>query len=436
LNLKKFVRLRSNAIKPTRTFSARPLTKMSATWWNSKNWITIRHPGYDDECNVLLLLCAFDHPLGGIHYQTALTACGILAGNRWDGTLTTSQNYSPQLPPPSGILVAKDAYFHLPDWQPKTTDVAEDALLACRYPIVRSFEDWTFPHGNLPPIWEGIRKPLSNASGEGPVEIPVTHPDSTQISDDEAAALTRARCQICDHPKCDAGPWMLVPNLFWKWFTRNSMQPYLQNKNVAFFAEIDDEEAEKSKLRMVGRRNVISFGRHCYGERHPCDLWTALAMGQFSFAPKYEVGGNATLVAHLFAPQMDENGACWDQGLHSAHDSLLQRSESLSLEMLFSRFALDVFQNLDLFLQAGVPRDLSVLDHKNQLHYLTASSSLCAESFIHATRWSVEHHDASFRFPSSVGPVICDGCDQVRVNPYKLTVSFLRFISVLLWPPL
>lgn len=100
---------------------------------------------------------------------------------------------------------------------------------------------------------------------------------------------------------------MLVPNLFWKWFTRNNMQPYLQNKNVDSFAEIGDEEAEKSKLRMVRRRNAISFGRNCYGERHPCDFWTALAMGQFSFAPKYEVGDNATLVAHFFAPQMGEN---------------------------------------------------------------------------------------------------------------------------------
>jgi hypothetical protein len=435
--LKIFARLRTKAIKPTRTFSSQSFTKMSATWWNSRNWIHIRHPGYEDDCNVLLLLYAFDHPLGGTHYQTALTACGILAGNRWDGVLTTSRIYAPQPPPPSGILVAKDVYFHLPDWQPKPTDVGDDVFLAYRYPIVRSFEDWIFPHDNLPPIWEAIRDPPSNAGSEGPVELPLTQAsNSAQILDDDAAALTKSHCQICDHPKCDAEPWMLVPSLYWKWFTRNSMQPYLQVKNVDPIAEVGDQEAEKYKLRMVKRSNVVSVGRNCIGERHPCDLWTALAAGQFSFAPKYEVGGNATLVAHMFAPQMGGNSVYWDQGLHSAHDSLLQRPESLSLEMLFSRFALGTFQNLDLFLQAGVPRDLSVLDHKNQLHYFTASSSICAESFVSVSQWSVEHHDTSFRLPTSVGPLVCDCCDQVRVNPEKSTASCSRFIPVLLWPSL
>jgi hypothetical protein len=392
---------------------------MSATWWNSNNWINIRHPGYDDECNVLLLLYAFDHPLGGIHYQTALTACGILAGNRWDGVLTTSRTYSPQSPPSSGILVAKDAYFHLPDWQPKATDTVEDALLACRYPIVRNFEDWSFPHDNLPPIWADTRKRLSDVGSDESVNNPETQaPGSAEISDDEAAAMTRARCQICDHPKCDAGPWMLVPNLFWIWFARNNMRIYFQDMNATPPAEVGHEEAKTVKLQMARRPNVITFGQNCLGERTPCNLWKALAGSQFGFAPKFELGGNATLVAHMFAPQKDENGVYWNEGLHSANNSLLQRSESLSLEMLFSNFALTVFQNLDLFLQAGVPRDLSVLDHNSQLQYFTASSVMCAESFVPILQWSV-YHDTSFRFQSPLGPVICDSCGQVRLNLIK-----------------
>ena len=50
--------------------------------------VTFRHPGYPDEHNIIMVLPALDDPEGGIHYETALIACAVVAGNRWDGFLS------------------------------------------------------------------------------------------------------------------------------------------------------------------------------------------------------------------------------------------------------------------------------------------------------------------------------------------------------------
>ncbi|KAG9511535.1 hypothetical protein KCU85_g10076, partial [Aureobasidium melanogenum] len=47
--------------------------------------VTFRHPGYRDEHNIIMVLPALDDAQGGIHHETALTACAIVAGNRWNG---------------------------------------------------------------------------------------------------------------------------------------------------------------------------------------------------------------------------------------------------------------------------------------------------------------------------------------------------------------
>jgi hypothetical protein len=133
--------------------------------------IHIRHPGYDDSCNKLLTLYAVDHPDGGVHYETARTACGILAGNRWDGVFTLSPTFSPEDVLSGPYLVGKDAYFHLPDWQPDDSD-GPDAQLKRRYPIYVRWEEWDFPHGNLPQIWQDVMP--------HPDRIKRMHPDHRQ----------------------------------------------------------------------------------------------------------------------------------------------------------------------------------------------------------------------------------------------------------------
>ena len=54
--------------------------------------VTILHPAYNSPSDVLLILSATDHPSGALHHETALVACGIVAGNRWDEYFTTSKN--------------------------------------------------------------------------------------------------------------------------------------------------------------------------------------------------------------------------------------------------------------------------------------------------------------------------------------------------------
>lgn len=57
--------------------------------------ISILHPGYPDDKNCLFLFNACDHPQGGLHKVVVLTACGIIAGNVWDGYLCTTRDGTP-----------------------------------------------------------------------------------------------------------------------------------------------------------------------------------------------------------------------------------------------------------------------------------------------------------------------------------------------------
>lgn len=62
--------------------------------------IRFHHPDPND---ILLTLLAPDHPSGGLHHLTALTACVIVAGNRFDGYFSTAS-----------VLTGGDYCFHVP----------------------------------------------------------------------------------------------------------------------------------------------------------------------------------------------------------------------------------------------------------------------------------------------------------------------------------
>jgi hypothetical protein len=79
-----------------------------------KPTINLRHPGYDDEHNILLKLYAYDHPKVGIHYEAAPIACGIIAVNRWDGILMSSSEYHGESPPSSGVSCVAWRIEHFP----------------------------------------------------------------------------------------------------------------------------------------------------------------------------------------------------------------------------------------------------------------------------------------------------------------------------------
>ncbi|KAF4980499.1 hypothetical protein FZEAL_3503 [Fusarium zealandicum] len=106
--------------------------------------IAFVHPGYDRghwKYHVLLSLLALDD--GGIDYTTAHTACGILAGNRWDGFFSRDRAGDQRIEEPrDGVLRDERYFYHLPGSSPDQP-----------YPILPRFSDWLFPHQALPPAW-------------------------------------------------------------------------------------------------------------------------------------------------------------------------------------------------------------------------------------------------------------------------------------------
>lgn len=162
--------------------------------------IRILHPGYGTSDSLphnrdaLVSLPAYDD--GGIHYDTVHTACGILAGNRWDGYFSHDRDGSTRIQPSEdGILrQSKRSYFFcLPPSSDSSTSTDP-------YPVVARFRDWRFPHDNLPPFWEKLRPQFKAGKQKGPAR----------------------RCILTDSGFSLDGAH-LMPVKESKWFTNNDM---------------------------------------------------------------------------------------------------------------------------------------------------------------------------------------------------------------------
>ncbi|KAJ9644101.1 hypothetical protein H2199_003969 [Coniosporium tulheliwenetii] len=81
---------------------------------SARHRVIIRHPGYDDADNDLMVLQASDHSDSGIHHATALVMCSIVAGNRWDGFFTQLKNGLRVELQPDDVLEEEIYYFHIP----------------------------------------------------------------------------------------------------------------------------------------------------------------------------------------------------------------------------------------------------------------------------------------------------------------------------------
>ncbi|PMB64022.1 hypothetical protein BM221_010187 [Beauveria bassiana] len=99
------------------------------------------HPGYSGSA-VLLSLPALDD--GGIDFDTALTACGVVAGNRWrDGFFSSDRSGASRVQrPDDSILRELQYFFQLP------------GPLDPPYPTVPRFSHWRFPHNDVPALWQ------------------------------------------------------------------------------------------------------------------------------------------------------------------------------------------------------------------------------------------------------------------------------------------
>lgn len=106
--------------------------------------VCIYHPDYDNKS--FIAINAHEPVPGmpgvyGIHHQTALDACRIIANNE-DGFLSRTQDRTGRVPASEVLLCERAYWYHL-----------TDESRASRYPIVDDFDAWTFPHGAVPPHW-------------------------------------------------------------------------------------------------------------------------------------------------------------------------------------------------------------------------------------------------------------------------------------------
>ncbi|KAI1321367.1 hypothetical protein F5Y16DRAFT_69568 [Xylariaceae sp. FL0255] len=148
--------------------------------------VNLRHPGYSDECNILLCLQAPEHPDGGVYAETARLACWVLANNRWDGFLSTKKHDASRNKARSGILRGKDYYFHLPDripeeYMPRRYVDAREVKTG-PYPVTIRFADWSFPAHGLPPIWQPAKAVIEEGAIKFQNELKLNEAEDISLS--------------------------------------------------------------------------------------------------------------------------------------------------------------------------------------------------------------------------------------------------------------
>ncbi|KAG9625128.1 hypothetical protein KCU64_g19447, partial [Aureobasidium melanogenum] len=277
--------------------------------------VTFRHPGYRAEHNIIMILPALDDAQGGIHHETALTACVIVAGNRWDGFLREQGTGSRDMTPRDGILKGKDYFFCLSD------DAKE------RYPLVPTFAHWRFPHGDLPYSWSQLRVPNMPPSRALPRQGSLT---DALLARDISCRLT-ATVEGTEHAH-------LVPRTEVDWFGRNTMFRY----GVAPRPEIEPIDVPRNALLLRS------------------DIHTVFDQRRFAITPKplpvaSDSAATHGLAVHLFSPGLSEQFA------RLYHGVALRPLHGVPPEYLFARFAWTVFAYSAQFLEQGTKRALYIV---------------------------------------------------------------------------
>ncbi|KAI1160421.1 hypothetical protein F5B18DRAFT_654688 [Nemania serpens] len=296
------------------------------------------HPAYPDLPKKLLSLNAVDRDeqWSGLDYEIALTACGIVACNRWKGWFGTKKedgSFQRVPQPANGILPC-----HQPD-NPYYFFVSDDILE--QYPIVPSFEHWPFPHNALPTLWESLSSSLSFTPLPG-----------TSLFDGDPRSLARMRDGGCRITGFRVAPEAahLVPVEAQGWFEHNQMERYCRGESRPIARNIDDDA------------NMISLRR---------DLHFLFDQRRFSIVPKRPTPQDAKrlqenvgdphllLFVHVLLPDSS------DELCSLYHNRSLQPVSGLDvrLEFLFARFAWSIFCDEHCTFSRG-PQSLkvSVLD--------------------------------------------------------------------------
>ena len=277
-------------VRPPQTFPNH--TEECDTVCLSSKAVYLKHPAYEENENLLLLLNAPDGPTGGIHHDTARTACGIIAGNRWDGYFAEKPGGEPILASAEALLPPGAYYFHVPNPERVSTQ------LPYRYPVVPNFQHWQFPpRGQLPPTWEMSR-----------ISVPS---DTAPMQSSDMTTILAARDISCRMTLYNDGyeKAHLVPSADDVWFDKNAQ--LLRPPGI--FTPVPNLKSMTTNIMLL--RN---------------DMHTLFDKGYFVFVPKHR-----QFVTHAFNnnPQ-----------LIMLHQNVpLPPLKGLSVECLFARFAWTIF---------------------------------------------------------------------------------------------
>lgn len=281
--------------------------------------VTIHHPGYDSEDDELLTLLAFDRPNGGLHYETAIVICGIIAGNRWDGYLTRDVDGEERDGlGPSDIIPVGDYYYHVKD----SYGVSDKS-----YAVVPTFTDWPFPHANLPPSWQN-----SSIGCEAP-RLPYSLTDVT------AALVLRDKglCRMSLHSEaCEKAH--ICPVSENEWFNSQKLHRYIQDPRNA------------GDLAICDINNILLLR---------ADLHKSFDDKKFTFLPK-----DGQIVTHMLWPSCELSLVY--------HNVIMHQIDSIPPEYLLARLAWSIFPMLRVFLQCNKKRFLVSVSSRNTPYLATA----------------------------------------------------------------
>lgn len=265
--------------------------------------VQIFHPAYLDDAPLLTL-----HALkSGTHHAITLTACQIVAGNRWDGFLSETRDGPAVTVPLDDELRGSVYYFHVPG--------------EFDYPIVPRFSDWPFPHDDLPPAW-------ANFAVEGPHESIAA--DTAVV----AGSRDNANPPVFAVPD-DREMVPLVPKSESDWFFFNCMNKYVRDATRLGFDAMDDA-ANQIRLRR--------------------DLHSHFERGAFVIAPHVDSDTSSTVpVTHVLG-LCEASAAAW----HNGRVQPPRRGGAVSVEYLLARFAWAFFRRVTPFLTNSRNRSLIV----------------------------------------------------------------------------
>ncbi|KAL8846569.1 MAG: hypothetical protein Q9221_008352 [Calogaya cf. arnoldii] len=290
--------------------------------------ICLRHPGYPDILNTLLYFPAYDHGSGGLHLGVALAACAIVAGNKFDGYLTASEDRADQAVPHdvNRVLAGNNYYFH-----PHSISTTPQCQCHAEpYPIFPTFDEWPFPHEHLPAWWPNIE-----ASDEVMTSCSQSGLYAGVRRRDNACRLTASR-ELLETAH-------VIPAKELTWFNKNNMVRYTYDARS-----------------IINSANLFMLRK---------DIHTAYDAHKWAIVPK----SSKWVYQHLdTAPEL---GSLF-------HNIELYPIEGLRTEYLFARFALAVFPMLNAFLTNMAPkRLLGELAGIKDASGIECSGQWCLEQF-------------------------------------------------------